>query len=178
MPATRNTQVRAPLASTHARSEPAPESFKFVTSKTAPPRPPTEAAPPPCAPGKAGRPPDCCGAATLTVAEPVLLESALLVAVTVSAPAWAGAVYSPDEVMLPKAAFHRADLSEALPCTVAVNCNVSPVVEEVGFGETATDVTVEPGGVVVTVTMTEADLVASATLVAVTVAVPAVAGAV
>ena len=49
---------------------------------------------------------------------------------------------------------------------------------EVVAGEIVTELTVEPGGVVVTVTTAEADLVASATLVAVTVAVPAVAGAV
>src|SRR5579863_10655685 len=52
-PATRKTHVRGPLASTHARSEPPPESFRLVTSITAPPRPPALAAPPPCAPGKA-----------------------------------------------------------------------------------------------------------------------------
>jgi hypothetical protein len=52
-PATRNTQVRAPAAITHARSDPAPESLRLVTSMTVPPRPPTEAAPPPCAPGNA-----------------------------------------------------------------------------------------------------------------------------
>src|SRR5258708_3046040 len=37
----------------HARRLPLPESFKLVTSITTPPRPPSEAAPPPCAPGKA-----------------------------------------------------------------------------------------------------------------------------
>jgi hypothetical protein len=52
-PATRKTHVRGPVAMTQARSEPAPESLRLVTSITAPPRPPSEAAPPPCAPGKA-----------------------------------------------------------------------------------------------------------------------------
>src|SRR5579863_1975011 len=52
-PATRKMHVRGPLASTHARSEPPPESFRLVTSITAPPRPPALGAPPPCAPGKA-----------------------------------------------------------------------------------------------------------------------------
>ena len=54
VPPTRKTQVRGPEAETHARRLPAPESLRLVTSMTAPPRPPTETAPPPCAPGKAG----------------------------------------------------------------------------------------------------------------------------
>jgi hypothetical protein len=56
MPATRNTQVRGPVAITHARNDPVPESLLLVTSITAPPLPPTEAAPPPCAVGNAGHP--------------------------------------------------------------------------------------------------------------------------
>src|SRR5271154_7070163 len=54
-PDTRNTQVRGPEASMHARRLPVPESFRLVTSITAPPRPPMEEAPPPWAPGKAAR---------------------------------------------------------------------------------------------------------------------------
>jgi hypothetical protein len=46
-------QVRGPLASTQERSEPPPLSLRLVTSITTPPRPPTLAAPPPCAVGKA-----------------------------------------------------------------------------------------------------------------------------
>jgi len=46
--------VRGPLASIASRSEPGPESFRFVTSKTLPPRPPTVYFPKPSAPGKAG----------------------------------------------------------------------------------------------------------------------------
>src|ERR1700730_9446647 len=106
LPPTRNTQVRGPLASTHARSDPSPESFRFVTSITTPPRPPTAAAPPPSAPGNAAQfapphdgPGDGLGgfgvgdaAVTVTAAEADLLESELLVAVTVSVPAFAGAV--------------------------------------------------------------------------------------
>ena len=107
IPATRNTQVRGPLASTQARRDPVPESFVLVTSTTAPPRPPTAAAPPPCAPGNAGQfeplhdafedGPDGgadvgVNAVTVTVAEANLLGSALLVAVTLSIPAFAGAV--------------------------------------------------------------------------------------
>jgi hypothetical protein len=108
LPPMRNTQVRGPLASTHARSDPSPESFRLVTSITTPPRPPTAAAPPPSAPGNAaqfdplhdafedGLDEGGAGvgvdAVTVTVAEADLLESALLVAVTVSVPAFAGAV--------------------------------------------------------------------------------------
>jgi len=54
-PATRNTQVRGPEAITQARSDPVPESFVLVTSITTPPRPPTDPAPPPCAPGNDGQ---------------------------------------------------------------------------------------------------------------------------
>ena len=62
-----------------------------------------------------------------------------------------------------------------LPVTVAVNCCVAPVWSdaEVGLMLTATT-----GGGEVTVTLAEADFVLSATLVAVTVRVPAVLGAV
>src|SRR5580658_3013926 len=100
-PATRKMQVRGPLACTQARKDPVPESFVFVTSITRPPRPPTEAAPPPAAPGKAGHGAelqeadsggDVAGAPTVTFAVAVLVASALLIAVTVSLPACAGAV--------------------------------------------------------------------------------------
>src|SRR5579863_8862944 len=104
IPATRNTQVRAPVACTQARRDPVPESLVFVTSITTPPRPPADAAPPPAAPGNAGHgaPPqdaDCegevTGAVTVTVADAVFVESALLMAVTVSVPAFVDAVYIP-----------------------------------------------------------------------------------
>jgi len=58
-----------------------------------------------------------------------------------------------------------------LPVTVAVNCCVAPVISEAVVGEMVT-------ATAVTVTVAEADLVVSATLVAVTVKVPAVPGAV
>ena len=45
-------------------------------------------------------------AVTVTVADADLLDCALLVAVTVSVPAFAGAVYSPDELIFPRAAVH------------------------------------------------------------------------
>src|SRR5580693_5084604 len=106
-PPTRNTQVLGPLASTQARSDPFPESFRFVTSITTPPRPPTDAAPPPSAPGNASQFEPLhdalenglgglggfgAGAVTATVAVADLLGSALLVAVTVSVPAFDGAL--------------------------------------------------------------------------------------
>ena len=100
-PATRKTQVRAPVACTQLRKDPEPESFVLVTSMTTPPRPPTEPAPPPAAPGNAGHgvplhDADCegvvTGADTVILAAAVLLESALLIAVTVSLPALVGAV--------------------------------------------------------------------------------------
>ncbi|HSL86834.1 MAG TPA: hypothetical protein VK861_07850 [Bacteroidales bacterium] len=53
VPDTRKTTVLAPDSATAARRLPSPESFRFVTSITLPPRPPTEKRPPPSAPGKA-----------------------------------------------------------------------------------------------------------------------------
>src|SRR5882724_2018217 len=98
-PDTRKTQVLGPEASMHARRLPVPESFKLVTSITAPPLPPSAAAPPPCASGNAGQCEPLHDAVvgpgfwvTDTEAEADLLESALLVAVTVSVPTFAGAV--------------------------------------------------------------------------------------
>src|ERR1035438_3264802 len=90
-PATRKMQVRGPLALVQARSEPLPESLRLVTSNTWPPRPPADAAPPPCAPGNAGSAPEATGVETVTVEVANLLVSATLVAVTVSAPALEGA---------------------------------------------------------------------------------------
>jgi hypothetical protein len=60
------------------------------------------------------------------------------------------------------------------PVTVAVNCFVPPVKIDADAGEIVTETT----GGVLTVTVAEADLVVSATLVAFTVYVPAVLGAV
>jgi hypothetical protein len=67
------------------------------------------------------------------------------------------------------------DLSVTVPATVAVNCKVPPVRAVAGDGETVTPVTV---GGAVTVTVADADFEVSAALVAVTVSLPAVAGAV
>jgi hypothetical protein len=53
VPATSNTTVRGPSASTAARRDPGPESSRLVTLITAPPRPPVANRPAPSAPGKA-----------------------------------------------------------------------------------------------------------------------------
>src|SRR3984957_1602893 len=88
-PPTRKTQVRGPEVCTQARSEPVPESLRFVTSITTPPRPPREAAPPPCAPGNAATTPGGGGAAAVTVIVAVVVfelsESLVAVAVSVVA---------------------------------------------------------------------------------------------
>ena len=184
-PPTRNMQVLGPLASTQARSDPFPESFRFETSITTPPRPPTDAAPPPSAPGNAGQFEPLHdaledglggldgfdGAVTATVAMADLPESALLVAVTVSVPAFDGALYVPDDVIVPKTADHATDLSVTVPCTLAVNCSEPLVPIVVEAGEIVIAFTTGVAAAVVTVTLADADLVASAALVAVTVTV-------
>jgi hypothetical protein len=79
-------------------------------------------------------------------------------------------VYSPDVLIVPPVPDHvTAVLVE--PVTVAVNCCVAPVCREAeaGVSETATGAE--------TVTVADADFVGSATLVALTEYVPAVAGA-
>jgi hypothetical protein len=70
-------------------------------------------------------------------------------------------------------------LFEAEPCTVAASCSVPLVTEEAVEGETLTAVIPEGcPGVVAIVTVATADLVGSATLVAMIIPVPPVAGAV
>jgi hypothetical protein len=81
-------------------------------------------------------------ALTVTAAAPDFELSATLVAVTVSVPGLGGAVYAPDEVIEPSAAFHVTPVFVVVPCTLAVNDAVPPVVSEVVFGETTTPVTV------------------------------------
>ena len=112
-------------------------------------------------------------AVTVTVAEADLVVSATLVAVTVTLPAVAGAVKSPPVVMLPALAV-QVTAGLLLPVTVAVNCCVAPVISEAVAGAMETETTTGA----VTVTVAAADLVGSATLVALTVKVPAVPGAV
>jgi hypothetical protein len=113
------------------------------------------------------------------VAVPDFVTSATLVAVMVTVAAAAGAVSMPSAVIVPDEVFHVTALFAAFPCTLAVNCNVPPVPTEADAGDTVTDVMPEgETGAALTVTVADADLVESATLVAVTVADPAFPGAV
>jgi hypothetical protein len=85
-------------------------------------------------------------------------------------------------VILPSAAVQATDLSVAVPCTLAENWSV-PLVKDVALvGDIVTEETVGVGagfvGAAVTVTTAAPALLPSATLVAVTVSVPAFAGAV
>jgi hypothetical protein len=57
---------------------------------------------------------------TVTVADAALVGSAWLVAMTVSVPAFADAVYKPEELMLPKPAVHVTAVL-LLPLTLAAN---------------------------------------------------------
>ena len=75
------------------------------------------------------------------------MVSATLVAVTVAEPAVPGAVYSPDELIVPGEAFQVTEVFVALPWILAANCRVPPVLTEPDVGETVTEVTPEPGGV-------------------------------
>jgi hypothetical protein len=77
----------------------------------------------------------------------------LLVAVTVSVPAFDGAVYRPDEVIVPRAAFHVTALLVDVPCTLAVNGKVPEVIEEAVAGVIVTDVIVGTGACPVGVTI-------------------------
>jgi hypothetical protein len=119
------------------------------------------------------------GAFTVTLVVSDLLGSATLVAVTVSVPAFDGAVYCPAAVIVPRTAFHVTALLVVVPATLAVNVSVPLVDDEAAAGDTVTDVTVGAGGgAAVTVTLAVSDLLGSAELVAVTVSVPALTGAV
>ena len=91
-----------------------------------------------------------------------MLLSATLVAVTVKLPAVLGAVNMPAEMLPPLAAQVTAVL--VVPVTVAVNCWLLPVATEAVLGE----MEMATATAAVTVTVAEADLVVSATLVAVT----------
>lgn len=108
---------------------------------------------------------------TVTVAEADLVVSATLVAVTVTLPVVLGAVKRPlAETLPPLADQVTAVLLE--PVTVAANCWVALVTTEATVGEIATATTGT-----LTVMVADADLVFSATLVAVTAKVPALLGA-
>jgi hypothetical protein len=101
----------------------------------------------------------------------------VLVAVTVTLPAAGGAVKSPLAVMVPPLADHvTAELKLPVPWTVAAHCDVEPALTAAGVQVTLTEVMV--GAAICTVTDAIPDLVVSCVLVAVTVTVPGVAGAV
>jgi hypothetical protein len=85
------------------------------------------------------------GGEIVILAEADLLWSAVLVAVTMAVPGAAGAVYTPEDVMLPEEAFHVTDVAEVVPWTVAVKCWVLPLIREEEVGEIVTDVTVAAG---------------------------------
>jgi hypothetical protein len=121
--------------------------------------------------------PFATGAATVTVVVADFVVSATLVAVTVTFPAVAGAVKRPLAVIVPPVADQVTDLLVTVPSTVPVNCWVAPVRMEGAAGEMETELTTGGAGAL-TVIVAVADLVVSATLVAVIVAVPAVAAAV
>lgn len=115
----------------------------------------------------------CTGTLTVTVADADLLLSAALVTVTVNVPPLLGAVYKPLEETLPPFA-DQVTAVLLVPVTLAVNCLVWLVSSEADVGVIVTRTT----GVAVTLTVAEADLVLSATLVAFTVKVPVELGAV
>jgi len=79
------------------------------------------------------------GAVMVTVAIAVLLESAMLVAITLAVPAEAGAVYTPllDTVPAPLATLQLTAVL-LVPLTAAVNCTVLLVVSVVLVGATPT----------------------------------------
>ena len=110
------------------------------------------------------------GAATVTVAVANLVLSATLVARTVNVPAVAGAVYRPPVETVPPVA-DQVTAVLLVPVTVAVNCCVPPVSSEADVGLIPTETSA-------TFMVAEADFVGSAALVAVTVNVPTVLGAV
>lgn len=65
--------------------------------------------------------------ATVTVAFPDLLESSLLVAVTVTIAAELGALNNPLPLIVPPLAVHiTVELKLPVPCTVALHCEVAP----------------------------------------------------
>jgi len=112
-------------------------------------------------------------ATTVTGADPDLVESCVDVAVMVAVPAAVG-VKTPDELIEPPVAAQvTAELNAPVPCTVAVQVDVSVVRMELEEQVTETDV-IEADAV--TVTGADPDLVESCAEVAVMVAVPAALG--
>ena len=88
--------------------------------------------------GERVMPTDAGGVIAVTCAEPDLLLSAMLVAVTVYVPALCGAVYRPLLLIVPALAF-QLTVVLLVPVTEAVNCWVAPVHTPALLGETATD---------------------------------------
>ncbi len=96
----------------------------------------------------------------------------------VTAPAAVGAVKSPAELMPPALADQvTAELKVPVPFTVALHCAVAPVLMLVGLQATETDVIGDDGDDC-TLTAVVPDITGSWVLVAVTVTLPAEAGAV
>lgn len=119
------------------------------------------------------------GAFTVIAAVPDLLVSCVLVAVTITDPAEAGAVNNPLPLIDPPLAIHvTLELYVPVPCTVALHWDVAlgATVEGLQLTDTAEIV----GGVVcvATVIIAAPDLLVSCVLVAVTVTDPAEPGAV
>jgi hypothetical protein len=73
---------------------------------------------------------------TVTVADADFVGSATLVAVTVAAPAFAGAVYNPAAEIVPFEVLHVTAVFVVLPCTIAVNGIVPPDTTLAVVGET------------------------------------------
>jgi len=80
--------------------------------------------------------------ATFTDVEADFVGSALLIAVTVSVPAVAGAVYWPVDVILPSTARQVTLLFVVVPDTAAVNGSVPDGIDDAVIGDIVTDVTV------------------------------------
>jgi hypothetical protein len=79
---------------------------------------------------------------TFTVTESVFDGSATLVAVTVSVPAFAGALYAPELLIVPSTAFHVTALFVVVPATLAANGRVPEVIDDAVAGDTDTEVMV------------------------------------
>lgn len=79
---------------------------------------------------------------TLILTESDLEGSATLVAVTVSVPALAGALYDPELLMVPSEALQVTVLFVVVPATLAVNGSVPDVIDDAVPGDTVTEVTV------------------------------------
>src|SRR6266511_3284167 len=143
IPPTSKITVRGPVASSAARSDPAPASLRFVTRRIAPPRPAGVAVPNPTAPGNTGSGPDV-GVATVIAEVPLLPPvAAVMVAEPTVTPVTkpllltlATGVALLDHVMV------RPD--NVLPAEsfgVAVSCTVLPVCTLADAGLTATEAT-------------------------------------